>query len=60
MEKKQGERFVLNGEIYICTEGSSCFDCDLLGNRCWRYIETTGNCVGHYRKDNTDVIFKRV
>lgn len=60
MEKKQGEIFVLNGERYICTEGSNCSDCDLFGNRCWRYIETTGSCVDHYRKDDTDVIFKRL
>ena len=64
MERKIGEIFEYNGEWYQCVEGNSCKKCTFDGKKCYLYYDGTddqiGECCYDRRKDNKDVIFKKL
>ena len=56
MERKVGERFTFNGNVYVVCEGY-CSDCDLRNaNNCGRKV--LGPCYPLDREDNTNVCFR--
>lgn len=64
MEWKIGEIRQVNGEWYQCVEGNSCKNCAFDGRKCYLYYDGTddqiGECCYDRRKDNKDVIFKKL
>ena len=64
MEWKIGEIRQVNGEWYQCIEGNSCKNCAFDGRKCYLYYDGTddqiGECCYDRRKDNKDVIFKKL
>lgn len=64
MEWKIGEIRRVNGEWYQCVEGNSCKNCAFDGRKCYLYYDDTddqiGECCYDRRKDNKDVIFKKL
>ena len=57
MERKIGEIFEYNGEWYQCVEGNGCENCAFCERKCYNPI---GDCCADRRKDNKDVIFKKL
>ena len=56
MERKVGERFTFNGNVYVVCEGY-CSDCDLRNtHNCGR--KDLGSCYPLDREDNTNVCFR--
>ena len=55
MERKVGERFTFDGNVYVVCEGV-CTDCDLRYHTCNR--KALGSCYAPYRQDNTNVCFR--
>lgn len=63
MECKIGEIFEYNGEWYQCIVGNGCENCAFYERKCYTIIDNnlpTGNCCANRRKDNKDVIFKKL
>ena len=63
MERKIGEIFEYNGEWYQCVIGYSCNDCAFNKKECSTIVDndnSMGNCCADRRKDNKDVIFKKL
>lgn len=63
MEWKIGEIKQVNGEWYQCVEGNGCENCAFKGRKC--YLEggtddPIGECCYDRRRDNKDVIFKKL
>ena len=63
MEHKIGEIFEYNGEWYQCIVGNSCADCSFNKRKCYTVVDNgdpIGDCCADRRKDNKDVIFKKL
>ena len=63
MERKIGEIFKYNGEWYQCIKGNSCKNCAFNKRKCYIIIDNgdpIGDCCADRRKDNKDVIFKKL
>ena len=63
MERKIGEIFEYNGEWYQCIVGNDCENCAFNERKCYTVVDngdTIGDCCADRRKDNKDVIFKKL
>lgn len=63
MERKIGEIFEYNGEWYQCVEGNGCEVCIFNNKKCYTFVsddDPIGYCEADRRKDNKDVIFKKL
>lgn len=63
MEWKIGEIRQVNGEWYQCVEGNGCENCAFKGRKCYLEGDTDdpiGECCYDRRRDNKDVIFKKL
>ena len=63
MERKIGEIFEYNGEWYQCIVGNGCWDCAFNKRKCSTVVDKgdpIGDCCADRRKDNKDVIFKKL
>lgn len=62
MEWKIGEIKQVNGEWYQCVEGENCEKCVFDKKKCCTSIidDTIGHCEDSERKDNKNVIFKKL
>ena len=65
MEKdwKVGEIREVNGEWCQCIVGNDCENCAFTERKCYNFTvnnDPIGNCCGDRRKDNKDVIFKKL
>ena len=63
MEYKIGEIFEYNGEWYQCIVGNSCENCAFNERKCYTVVDNgdpIGDCCADRRKDNKDVIFKKL
>lgn len=63
MERKIGEIFELGGEWYQCIIGNYCVNCAFNERKCYTVVDngdTIGDCCADRRKDNKDVIFKKL
>ena len=63
MERKIGEIFKFEGEWYQCIVGKDCKNCAFNKRKCYIVIDNDdpiGDCCADRRKDNKDVIFKKL
>ena len=63
MERKIGEIFEYNGEWCQCIVGNGCENCAFSGRKCYLVVDNgdpIGECCADRRKDNKDVIFKKL
>ena len=63
MEWRIGEIFKYNGEWYQCIVGNGCENCAFNERKCYGvtvYKDPIGDCCADRRKDNNDVIFKKL
>lgn len=61
MERKIGEVFTCNEELYRVVRGFSCKDCAFTGNgSCYTVNELLGPCYYATRSDKTGIIFKEI
>ena len=63
MERKIGEIFEYNGEWYQCIVGNDCKNCAFNERKCYIVVDNgdpIGDCCADRRKDNKDVIFKKL
>lgn len=69
IERKIGEVFELNGrKMKVVSQINDCAECDLYdkanyGDACCDFMDIchiTGECMGQFRKDKTNVVFKEV
>ena len=63
MERKIGEIFEYNGEWYQCIVGNGCENCAFNERKCYTFTDNNdpiGDCCADRRKDNKDVIFKKL
>ena len=63
MERKIGEIFEYNGEWYQCIAGNDCENCPFNERKCYTVVDNgdpVGECCADRRKDNKDVIFKKL
>ena len=63
MERKIGEIFEYNGEWYQCIVGNDCENCAFNERKCYTVVDNgdpIGDCCADRRKDNKDVIFKKL
>lgn len=63
MERKIGEIFEYNGEWYQCVVGNDCENCAFNERKCYTVVDNSdpiGDCCADRRKDNKDVIFKKL
>lgn len=69
IERKIGEVFELDGaEMVVVTQINDCSECDLYDKALYRdsccdfmdMCSVTGECMGLFRNDKTDVVFKKV
>ena len=63
MERKIGEIFEYNGEWYQCIVGNGCDNCAFNESKCYTVADNgdpIGDCCADRRKDNKDVIFKKL
>lgn len=62
IERKIGEIFEYNGEWYQCIVGNGCENCAFNGIKCYTIADKDpiGDCCADRRKDNKDVIFKKL
>lgn len=63
MERKIGEIFEYNGEWCQCIVGNDCENCDFNERKCYTVVDNgdpIGDCCVDRRKDNKDVIFKKL
>ena len=63
MERKIGEIFEYDGEWYQCIIGNVCKNCAFNEMKCYTIEDNgypIGNCCADRRKDNKDVIFKKL
>ena len=63
MERKIGEIFEYNGEWYQCIVGNGCENCAFNERKCYTFTDNNdpiGDCCAEGRKDNKDVIFKKL
>ena len=61
MERKIGEIFEYNGEWYQCIVGNGCKNCAFYEIKCYNdNNDPIGDCCTLKRKDNKDVIFKKL
>ena len=63
MERKIGEIFEYNGEWYQCIVGNGCENCAFNERKCYTFTDNNdpiGDCCAERRKDNKDVIFKKL
>lgn len=63
MEHKIGEIFEYNGEWYQCIVGNGCENCAFNERKCYTVVDDDdpiGDCCADRRKDNKDVIFKKL
>ena len=63
MERKIGEIFEYNGEWYQCIVGNDCENCAFNERKCYTVVDNDdpiGDCCDDRRKDNKDVIFKKL
>lgn len=63
MEWRIGEIFKYNGEWYQCIVGNGCENCAFYERKCYGvtvYKDPIGDCCADRRKDNNDVIFKKL
>ena len=63
MEWKIGEINQVNGEWYQCIVGNGCENCAFNERKCYTVVDNgdpIGDCCADRRKDNKDVIFKKL
>ena len=63
MERKIGEIFEYNREWYQCIVGNDCENCAFNERKCYTVVDNgdpIGDCCADRRKDNKDVIFKKL
>ena len=63
MERKIGEIFEYNGEWCQCIVGNDCENCAFNERKCYTVVDNgdpIGDCCADRRKDNKDVIFKKI
>ena len=63
MERKIGEIFEHDGEWYQCIIGNGCKNCPFNERKCYTIVDNgdpVGECYADRRKDNKDVIFKKL
>ena len=63
MERKIGEIFKFEGEWYQCIVGKDCKNCAFNKRKCYTVIDNDdpiGDCCADRRKDNKEVIFKKL
>ena len=61
MERKIGEIFEYNGEWYQCIVGNGCKNCAFYKIKCYNdNNDPIGDCCALRRKDNKEVIFKKL
>ena len=61
MERKIGEIFEYNGEWYQCIVGNGCKNCAFYEIKCYNdNNDPIGDCCALIRKDNKEVIFKKL
>ena len=60
MERKIGEIFEYNGEWYQCIVGNGCKNCAFYERKCNDNNDPIGDCCAQRRKDNKEVIFKKL
>ena len=63
MERKIGEIFEYNGEWYQCIVGNDCENCAFNERKCYTVVDNgdpIGDCCDDRRKDNKNVIFKKL
>ena len=63
MEQKIGEIFEHNGEWYQCIVGNDCENCAFNERKCYTVVgngDPIGDCCDDRRKDNKNVIFKKL
>ena len=60
MERKIGEIFEHNGEMYQCVESPYCLGCAFEGAECYKTLCIRGICVESERVDSCPVIFKKL
>ena len=63
MERKIGEIFEHDGEWYQCIIGNGCKNCPFNERKCYTIVDNgdlVGECCADRRKDNKDVIFKKL
>ena len=63
MERKIGEIFEYNGEWYQCIVGNDCENCAFNERKCYTIVDNgdpIGDCCDDRRKDNKNVIFKKL
>lgn len=63
MERKIGEIFEYNGEWCQCIVGNDCENCAFNERKCYTVVDNgdpIGDCCADRRKDNKDVIFKKL
>lgn len=63
MDWKLGEIRKVDGEWYQCVEGNYCGNCSFNGRKCFTIVDNgdpIGNCFYERRKDNKEVIFKKL
>ena len=63
MERKIGEIFEYNGEWHQCIVGNGCENCAFNERKCYTVVDNgdpIGDCCADRRKDNKDVIFKKL
>lgn len=59
MERKIGEIFTCNEELYQVVKGTRCMNCDINGY-CAAMPSIVGPCINGNRSDNTNIVFKEV
>ena len=60
-EHKIGEIFEYNGEWYQCIVGNGCKNCAFYERKCYNdNNDPIGDCCAQRRKDNKEVIFKKL
>lgn len=63
MDWNIGEIKQVNGEWYQCVEGNNCGNCSFNGRKCSTIVDNgdqIGDCCSDRRKDNKEVIFKKL
>lgn len=63
MERKIGEVFEYEDEWYQCIVGNDCENCAFNERKCYTVVDNgdpIGDCCADRRKDNKDVIFKKL
>lgn len=59
-ERLIGDEFDYDGSRYVvCEGGDGCGGCSFVFQKCNLLYNMLGNCLGIFREDGKDVVFKR-